>query len=52
VLPKTEKDMAIDLIESVAGITEVEVVRPDSQVAIQPFDQDRDQLPTVCLAVL
>ncbi len=50
VLPKTEKDMAVDLIESVAGIAEAEVVRPASQVSIQLCDQDRDRLPTLRLA--
>jgi hypothetical protein len=41
VLPKTEKDMTVDLIESVAGIAEAKVARPASQVPIQLFDQDR-----------
>ena len=50
VSPETEKDMTVDLIESVAGVPEAEVVRPASQVSIQLFDQDRDRLPTVCLA--
>jgi len=47
VSPKTEKDMTVDLIESLTGITEVEVVRPASQVSIQFLDQDRDRLPTM-----
>src|SRR6516225_11122757 len=50
VLPKTEKDMTVDLIEGVAGITEAKVARPASQVSIQLLHQDRDRLPTVGLA--
>ena len=48
--PKTEKDMTVDLIESLTGITKAKVVGPASQVSIQFFDQDRDRLPTVRLA--
>ena len=46
--PKTEKDMTVDLIESVTGIAEAKVVRPTSQVSIQFCNQDRKGLPTVC----
>ena len=49
VSPETEKDMTVDLIESVAGVPEAKVVRPASPVSIQLFDQDRDRLPTVRL---